>query len=76
MAGQTNRAFSATQYALLSALMALPRTLLASPAGFLVNWLNWPGFFILSALLALPGFFILRRLTERKIFCYGIEKRT
>ncbi|MDR1921203.1 MAG: MFS transporter, partial [Candidatus Adiutrix sp.] len=33
MAGQTNRAFSATQYALLSALMALPRTLLASPAG-------------------------------------------
>ena len=71
MAGQTNRSFSATQYALLSALMALPRTVLSAPAGVLVDALNWPGFFILSTILALPAFFILHRLTCKGVFAYG-----
>ncbi|UQZ89051.1 AmpG family muropeptide MFS transporter [Deltaproteobacteria bacterium Smac51] len=70
MAGQTNRTFSATQYALLSALMALPRTLLSAPAGFLVKALNWPSFFILSTVMALPGFFILYHLTRRRVFAF------
>ena len=70
MASQTNRSFSATQYALLSALMALPRTVLSAPAGVLVDWLNWPGFFILSTILALPAFFILHRLTRRGVFAH------
>jgi len=70
MAGQTNRTFSATQYALLSALMALPRSLLSAPAGFLVEALGWPGFFYLSTFLALPAFFILYHLTRREIFAY------
>lgn len=68
MAGQTNRSFSATQYALLTALMALPRTILASPAGVLAETLGWPGFFMLSTVLALPAFVILHYLTQRKVF--------
>ena len=74
MAGQTNRSFSATQYALLSALMALPRSLLSAPAGFLVDSLGWPGFFYLSTVLALPAFFILYHLTRRGVFAY--ERQT
>ncbi|MDL2226564.1 hypothetical protein LJB86_02780, partial [Deltaproteobacteria bacterium OttesenSCG-928-M10] len=70
MAGQTNRGFSATQYALLSALMALPRTVLSAPAGYLVKAMNWPSFFILSTLLALPAFFILHHLTRRGVFAF------
>ncbi len=65
MGGQTNRSFSASQYALLSALMALPRTLFSSTAGGLVDFLGWPGFFILSTIMALPAFFILYYLTRR-----------
>ena len=70
MAGQTNRSFSATQYALLSALMALPRSLLSAPAGILVEALGWPGFFYLSTVLALPAFFVLHYLTRRGVFAY------
>lgn len=70
MAGQTNRTFSATQYALLSALMALPRSLLSAPAGILVAALGWPGFFYLSTALAVPAFFILLRLTRQGVFTY------
>ncbi len=66
MAAQTNRSFSATQYALLSALMALPRTILSAPAGFLVKALDWPLFFLCATALALPAFFILKAM-ENKI---------
>lgn len=68
MASQTNRTFSATQYALLSALMALPRTVLSAPAGYLQDFLGWPGFFILSTFTAIPGFFILYYLGRRGVF--------
>ncbi len=68
MAARTNRSFSATQYALLSALMALPRTLLSAPAGFLAKAVDWPAFFVLSALCALPGFVILHALSRRQVF--------
>ena len=75
MAGQTNRSFSATQYALLSALMALPRTVLSAPAGHLVKAMNWPSFFILSTLLAIPAFFILHHLTRRGVFAFEDARR-
>ncbi|MDR2945946.1 MAG: AmpG family muropeptide MFS transporter [Candidatus Adiutrix sp.] len=70
MTAQTNRNFSATQYALLSALMALPRTVLSAPAGVLAEWLGWPGFFFLSTALALPAFFILYSLCKRGVFSH------
>jgi PAT family beta-lactamase induction signal transducer AmpG len=54
-----NRAFTATQYALLSSLMAVARTWLSSGAGFLADELDWTGFFIVSAAAALPGLILL-----------------
>jgi len=68
MTGQTDRGFSASQYALLSSLMALPRTLLSAPAGWLAETLGWPGFYYLSTALALPGFVLLHHLSRRRVF--------
>ncbi|MCC2597275.1 muropeptide transporter [Pusillimonas sp. MFBS29] len=53
--------FSATQFALLSALSAVGRTYLAGPlTPPLVESLGWPGFFVVTVLIALPGLILLR----------------
>jgi PAT family beta-lactamase induction signal transducer AmpG len=54
-----NIAYTATQYALLSSFMAVARTWLSSSAGFLAEWLDWVGFFALTAGAALPGLALL-----------------
>ncbi|WP_409408384.1 muropeptide transporter [Achromobacter sp.] len=55
--------FSATQFALLSALSAVGRTYLAGPlTPPLVDYLGWPGFFLLTVVIALPGLVLLRKL--------------
>ena len=64
MAALTDRRFTATQYALLSSLMGVPRVLLSAPTGWLAESLGWPGFFLLCALIALPGLLMLRWVTR------------
>jgi PAT family beta-lactamase induction signal transducer AmpG len=61
----TNVRYTATQFALLTSLMALPRSLLSSPSGWLVERLGWPGFYLLGAFLTLPGLAMLRALIRR-----------
>jgi len=52
--------FSATQFALLSALSAIGRTYLAGPLSpSLAQDLGWPSFFALTVLIALPGLVLL-----------------
>ncbi|NYT22012.1 muropeptide transporter [Alcaligenaceae bacterium] len=52
--------FSATQFALLSALSAVGRTYLAGPlTPPLVESLGWPGFFVVTVFIALPGLALL-----------------
>lgn len=58
-------AYTATQYALLSSLTAVARTVLSSYAGFLAEALGWPLFFLLTTLAALPGLLLLAWLTRR-----------
>jgi PAT family beta-lactamase induction signal transducer AmpG len=65
LASLTNISYTATQYALLTSLMALPRSLLASPSGWLAEHLGWPGFYLLGALLTLPGLYLLKILIKR-----------
>ena len=59
-----NRAFSATQSALMASLSVASRTLLASASGILVDAMggNWALFFILTALMVIPSLVILYRL--------------
>ncbi len=54
--------YSATQFALLSALASLGRVFLGPVAGGVVAWLDWPLFFVLSVLIALPGLWVLRHM--------------
>lgn len=60
MGSITNRRFSATQYALLSSLMAVSRSFIAAPSGYLVKGLGWEGYFIFCAVIAIPGMLLLR----------------
>jgi MFS transporter, PAT family, beta-lactamase induction signal transducer AmpG len=59
MAGITNKRFTATQYALLSSLMGVPRVLAAAPTGFLVERTGWTVFFLVCTFIALPGMLLL-----------------
>ena len=60
-----NVAYTATQYALLSSLMAFARTLLASSGGWLADNMDWVAFFLLSAVAALPGLLMLLWLMRK-----------
>ena len=55
-----NHSYSATQYALLSALASLGRILFGPAAGALVQILDWDGFFVLTFAAALPGLLLVR----------------
>jgi PAT family beta-lactamase induction signal transducer AmpG len=54
-----NPRFSATQYALLSSLVAVSREVFAAPGGAIAQSTGWPLFFFLTFLVALPGLFLL-----------------
>lgn len=54
-----NPSFSATQFALLSSLMAVSRDIIVSPAGELVKLTQWPLFFLITIIVALPGLMLL-----------------
>ncbi|MDJ0862563.1 MAG: AmpG family muropeptide MFS transporter [Gammaproteobacteria bacterium] len=63
MASLTNKRFTATQYALLTSLMGIPRVLASAPTGYIAEVIGWEGFFVLCALIAIPGLLILRRFS-------------
>ena len=54
-----NHRFSATQYALLSSLVAVSRDILVAPAGQIAKSTGWPVFFLLTLVAALPGLLLL-----------------
>ncbi len=51
--------YSATQFALLSAIATLPRNLSGAAAGVLVPVVGWARFFIITCLAAMPGLILL-----------------
>jgi PAT family beta-lactamase induction signal transducer AmpG len=53
--------FSATQYALLSSVMAVGRDVLAAPSGSIAEKAGWPAFFLISVFAAIPGLLLLRQ---------------
>jgi PAT family beta-lactamase induction signal transducer AmpG len=54
-----NKRFSATQFALLSSLMAASRDILVSPAGKLAESTGWPGFFMITVAAGIPCILLL-----------------
>jgi MFS transporter, PAT family, beta-lactamase induction signal transducer AmpG len=60
-----NREFTATQYALLSALAAVGRVVLSSTAGWFADHMDWVSFFLLTTVAAVPGLVALAWLAHR-----------
>lgn len=60
-----NHRFSATQYALLSALAAVGRVYVGPASGYLVVAIGWAPFFFFTFLIALPGLWLLWLLRVR-----------
>ncbi len=67
LASLCNVAYTATQYALLSSLMALARTALSAPGGMLAESTSWVTFFLTTTIAALPGLMLLWWLVKRGI---------
>jgi PAT family beta-lactamase induction signal transducer AmpG len=59
MAKSTNVAFAATQFALFTALISVPRVLASATTGLIVERTGWTGFFLICTVLAIPGMLLL-----------------
>ncbi len=57
-----NKRYTATQFALLSSLAVLGRVFVAPTSGYVVKFVGWANFFLLTAVTALPGLLLLYSL--------------
>ncbi|MEC8170631.1 MAG: MFS transporter, partial [Pseudomonadota bacterium] len=64
IANMTNKQFTATQFALMTALMSLPRTLFSGFSGYLVEFFDWELYFVFCSLIAIPALIILNKLNK------------
>ncbi|MCM0604677.1 MAG: AmpG family muropeptide MFS transporter [Xanthomonadaceae bacterium] len=62
LGSMTNKKFTATQYALFSSLMGVPRVLAAAPTGWIVQQVGWFSFYVICTLIAFPGLFLLTKI--------------
>ncbi len=54
-----NKRFTATQYAILTSLMAITRVIVGAPTGYLAKTIGWELYFLASMLAAVPGLLLL-----------------
>lgn len=59
IAKTTNPLYTATQFALFTSIASIPRTLINSTTGIMVDYLGWTTFFGLCTILAIPGMLLL-----------------
>jgi PAT family beta-lactamase induction signal transducer AmpG len=62
IARETSRAFTATQFALFTSLIAVPRTFANASTGFLIEAMGYTAFFLLCAAVAVPGMLMLLKV--------------
>ncbi|MGA7972237.1 MAG: MFS transporter [Pseudolabrys sp.] len=70
-----DRAHTATQYALLTAIAAVGRTVLASGGGFVAESTGWFWFFVITALSAIPSLLLLAWLQTHGHFSGMVVKK-
>jgi len=61
------RRYAATQYAVLSALLALSRTLAGGASGAIAEHLGYAKYFLLTFFLGLPAFLLIPRFREQEV---------
>ena len=59
MARETSKAFTATQFALFSSFLAVPRIFANASTGFIIEAVGYTQFFIICTLVAIPGMLLL-----------------
>jgi MFS transporter, PAT family, beta-lactamase induction signal transducer AmpG len=62
IARATDPRYTATQFALFTSLIAIPRTFVNAGTGWLVERMGWFDFFLLCGVLAVPGMLLLFRI--------------
>lgn len=65
LSGLCNIAYTATQYALLSSVMAFARTFFAGGGGWVAERVDWVAYFLLTGIAAVPGLLLLVWLMRR-----------
>jgi len=65
LVSQCSASYSATQYALLSAMAAVPRVIMGWVAGHVVAAVGWANFFVVTFATAVPGLLLLLVLRSR-----------
>jgi len=75
MAIQTNKRFTATQYALLTSLMGVPGVFAAAATGYMSKYLGWNGFYFLCAAMAIPGMLLLFKIAPWNASNEVLEQR-
>ena len=62
MARETSKAFTATQFALFSSFIAVPRTFANASTGFIIEAIGYTQFFVVCTLVAIPGMLLLLKV--------------
>lgn len=66
LSGLTNKAYTATQYALFSSLMLLPAKFIGGFSGSIVDAYGYVNFFFYSAALGIPAIILIRILARHE----------
>lgn len=66
--GLCDQRYTATQYAVLSAVVALGRVYVGPAAGYTIKAIGWPEFFVISFILGILGLILLHYLRNRVDF--------
>ena len=76
LANECAVAFAATQYAILSSLMAAGRDILSASAGAdkLHYELSWSGFFLFTVITAIPGLLLLPAVAPWRLNAKPLQK--
>jgi PAT family beta-lactamase induction signal transducer AmpG len=75
LAGLSNTAFTATQYALLSSVAAVARTFATTPSGYAAAAFGWPGFYVFCSCLGIPGLLFLWLMHRRGFVVETVRQR-
>jgi PAT family beta-lactamase induction signal transducer AmpG len=65
-----NRQFTASQYALLSALASFARATVAGTTGLMVEHLGWANFFLITAIASMPALLLVKKAFALKRISY------
>jgi PAT family beta-lactamase induction signal transducer AmpG len=76
MARETSKAFTATQFALFTSFIAIPRTVANASTGFIVEAVGWTLFFVICFLIAIPGMLLLFKVAPWREEERGTLKET